>query len=103
MVHWPTGQSNGAFGRRSIEGGTLPRRGYQTAKRLWSDGIHFVRDATGKDRHPMRFVVGAHKVTASPFSRHASTLEEGIARAREATKMWLLNHHADAQHWSRDS
>lgn len=66
----------------------------------WSDGIHFVRGASVKDRHPMRFVIVAHKDTRSKFSRHVPTLEEGIARAREATKRWLKDNPADARHWT---
>lgn len=71
-----------------------------TPKPVWSDGIHFVREASIKDRHPMRFVVKSHETTASTFSRHAPDLEAATEIARRATKMWLVNHHADAQHWT---
>jgi hypothetical protein len=36
----------------------------------------------------------------SDFSRHVPTQEEGIARAREATKRWLKDRPEDAQHWT---
>lgn len=67
-------------------------------KPLWSDGIHFVRPASAKDRHKMRFVVGAHKATTSTHKRHAPTEEEAIERAKAATSFWLAAHPADRVH-----
>lgn len=49
---------------------------------LVSDGLHYVREASVKDRHPMRFVVVAHRVQGLPVNkalpRHVASLEEGI-------------------------
>lgn len=74
----------------------------------WSDGIHFVRPATLKDRHPMRFVVGAHKPrqridkkVSTLSNRHVPTLEEGIAQARAATKQ-VIKDHPDAARFLKD-
>lgn len=65
---------------------------------LWSDGIHYVRPATVKDRHPMRFVVNAHRVTASDHKRHAPDEQAAISAARAATDKWLEKHPEDARH-----
>lgn len=62
---------------------------------LWSDGIHFVRPASIKDRHKLRFVVVAHRVTASDFKRHAPTQERAIEIAKAATAAWIKAHPAD--------
>lgn len=60
---------------------------------LWTDGIHYVRGATTKDRHPMRFVVDAHKLAglspARSLPRHAPTLEAGIEIAKHHTGVAL--------------
>ncbi|ARK07566.1 hypothetical protein LAV_00191 [Sphingobium phage Lacusarx] len=56
----------------------------------WSDGIHFVRPATAKDRHKMRWVMGAHKESGAPTKkRHVPTKEEAISVAQEYTARWL--------------
>jgi len=62
---------------------------------VWSDGIHYVRPASLRDKHVMRWVVGAHKGTASKLSRHAATLEDATAIAQRATAAWVVKHPAD--------
>jgi hypothetical protein len=59
---------------------------------LISDGLHFVRDASPKDQHPMRFVVDQHKQVEhlQPFStlpRHCESLEVGTEMMRRYTKI----------------
>jgi hypothetical protein len=48
-----------------------------------TDGLHFVRDAGERDRHPMRFVVGQHRRQGFPrnpaLPRYAESLERGIS------------------------
>jgi len=60
---------------------------------MWTDGIHYVRGATTKDRHPMRFVVDAHKIAghrpARSLPRHAPSLEAGIDIAKHHTGVAL--------------
>jgi hypothetical protein len=51
---------------------------------LVSDGIHFVRDASPKDQHPMKFVVDQHRGVEglphySSLPRHCESLERGTA------------------------
>ncbi len=70
----------------------------QTPNAVWSDGIHFVRRASDADGHVMRWVVGAHKATASTFKRHAPDRGRGEDIARAATKAWLRDHADDAVH-----
>lgn len=63
-------------------------------KAVWSDGIHYVRPASVKDRHPMRWVVGRHRgiseamdgksITRS-FSRRAETQQQAVGIAMDAT------------------
>lgn len=83
--------------------GQRRRASIYTPKLVWSDGIHFVRPASAKDRHKMRWVVSAHTVTGSRLSRHAPTLEDGIDICRRATKAWLKANPADKQHFSEST
>lgn len=58
---------------------------------LVSDGLHFVREASPKDQHPMRFVVDQHKQVEhlprfSTLPRHCETLEIGTEVMRRYTK-----------------
>jgi hypothetical protein len=58
---------------------------------LASDGIHFVRDASPKDRHSMRYVVDQHKRVEhlphySSLPRHCESLERGIELMHFYTK-----------------
>jgi hypothetical protein len=58
---------------------------------LVSDGLHFVREASPKDQHPMRFVVDQHKQVEhlprfSTLPRHCETLDEGSEMMRRYTK-----------------
>lgn len=48
----------------------------------------------------MKWRVRAHTATGSKFSRHVPSLEEGLARAREATKLWLKANPQDVIHWT---
>lgn len=57
---------------------------------LWSDDFHYVRAATIKEVHQMRFVVMAKRGSESPFrKRHAPTLPAGIEIAEAATARLL--------------
>lgn len=71
------------------------KRPNQTPNPVWSDGIHFVRPASEMDEHPLRWVVGAHKATASKYTRHSRTRDEGSDAAAVATKRWLKDNPAD--------
>lgn len=73
----------------------MPRRLATANRPLWSDGIHYVRDATAKDTHQMRFVVGAYKTTQARIKRNAHTQEEAIQIAAAATASWLQKHPED--------
>lgn len=58
---------------------------------LISDGLHFVRDASPKDQHPMRFVVDQHKQVEhlprySTLPRHCESLEAGRELMERYTK-----------------
>lgn len=57
---------------------------------LFTDGLHFVREASEKDQHPLRFLVYQHKVDGLPnnigLPRHCESLERGIEIAKAATK-----------------
>jgi hypothetical protein len=58
---------------------------------LASDGIHFVRDVSPKDQHPLRFVIDQHKRVEhlphySSLPRHCESLERGIELMRFYTK-----------------
>lgn len=58
---------------------------------LVSDGLHFVRDASPKDQHPMRFVVDQHKQVEhlqrfSTLPRHCENLEVGTELMHRYTK-----------------
>jgi hypothetical protein len=58
---------------------------------LISDGLHFVREASPKDQHPMRFVIDQHKQVEhlprfSTLPRHCESLEVGIDMMRRYTK-----------------
>lgn len=58
---------------------------------LISDGLHFVREASPKDQHPMRFVIDQHKQVEhlprfSTLPRHCESLEVGTEMMRRYTK-----------------
>jgi hypothetical protein len=58
---------------------------------LISDGLHFVREASPKDQHPMRFVIDQHKQVEhlprfSTLPRHCESLEIGTDMMRRYTK-----------------
>lgn len=61
----------------------------QTPNAVWSDGIHFVRPASERDPHPMRWVVGAHTKAGSLYKHHFATLDEALLGAADATKRHL--------------
>ncbi len=51
---------------------------------LWHDEYHYIRAATVKDRHPMRFVVCAIDAKLSPMkARHVPSLTDGMVLASE--------------------
>jgi hypothetical protein len=69
-------------------------------RRLWSDGLLYVRGASVKDRHPMRFVVQNHRGVGPVFSRHAPDLESAKDIARQMTQRRLKDHPELRQHWT---
>lgn len=65
-------------------------KAYFTPSKLWDDGIHFVRPASSRDKHPMRWVVSSHRrKTGATLERHVATMEEGILLAMRATTTLL--------------
>lgn len=66
------------------------------ANALWSDDLHYVRAATAKDPHPMRFVVLPIRRSGSKFSkRHVASLSDGIDVASVATKQVVRSRKGD--------
>lgn len=55
-------------------------------KQVWSDGLHYVRAATAKDRHPMRWVIKNVRAAETTTNRHSPSKDEAIAEARRLTQ-----------------
>jgi hypothetical protein len=70
----------------------------QTPNRVWSDGIHFVRPVAPHIERALRWFVGAHRTTASPFRHWYETVSEATEQAQRATKAWLTSHPDDRSH-----
>ena len=54
--------------------------------KLFDDGMHFVREATRADKHPLRFVIRSAKGAPVTTMRRAGSLADAIAIARRATE-----------------
>lgn len=65
-------------------------------KKLYDDGVHFVRPAHKKDKHPLPFVVRNVRGTAISTLRRAETLDDAIALAKRATNAAIKASKADA-------
>ncbi|UIS25294.1 hypothetical protein [Erythrobacter phage vB_EliS-L02] len=66
-------------------------------KRLFDDGVHYVRRASSNDRHPMRFVVCAHVKAKSSRTRHCPSEEEAIEVAKRFTELAIAENKTDAK------